>query len=196
MLERGHNSLCKMTECATHWLQDKNRIVLEVNGIHLHDHVLTKNLFLDDNDIITTKQASMSLPEFECKNAKQIQYKKQCQNEEEGKTQFKSVAVLDGITGEDGKFINWSDILDTAWDSPELCEAALVSNRCMIGHWVNLSMLQNKFRRCLVDFLKRTFTNEMDHNHIDNIMSQKETNGLLVCGYQIDDKDFMMHPLE
>ncbi len=95
-----------MTECATHWLQDKNRIVLEVNGIHLHDHVLTKILFLDDNDIITTKQASMSLPEFECKNAKQILYKKQYQNEEEGKAQFKSVTILDGITGEDRKFIN------------------------------------------------------------------------------------------
>ncbi len=31
---------------------------------------------------------------------------------------------------------------------------------------------------------------EMDHNHIYNIMLQKEAYGLLVCGYQIDDEDF------
>ncbi len=101
--------------------------------------------------------------------------------------QFKSVDELDRITGNDGKFINWSDILDSAWDSPEFCEAAFVSDRFVIGHWDNSSVSQNKFRRHLVDFVKRTFMDEMD---TDNIMSQKETYGLLVCGYKIADKDF------
>ncbi len=137
LLEREHDSFCRMTESATHWLHDKNRIVLEVNGVHLRDHILTKNLFLNYNDIIKTKQASMSLPEFEHKNAKKILYQKQYQDEEEGKAQFKSVAILDGITGEDGIFINWSDILDSAWDFPELSEASLVSERL----WLVIGMI-------------------------------------------------------
>ncbi len=72
-----------MKEGGTHWLQDKNRFNLEMNGIHLHDYFLIENFFLDDNDFITTKSASMSLPAFECENLKQILYKKQYQNEEE-----------------------------------------------------------------------------------------------------------------
>ncbi len=80
----------------------------------------------DDKNENTTKNDSMSLSEFECKNAKQILYKKQCQNEKEGKTQFEVVGELDGITGEAGKFIKLSDILYSAWDSPELCEATLL----------------------------------------------------------------------
>ncbi len=131
----------------------------------------------------------MSLPAFECENAKQILYKKQYQNEEEGRAQFRPVAYFDGITGNDGKFINWSDILDSTWDSPELCEAGVVSDRSMIGHLDNLSVLYDTFRRHLVYFLKSTFTDEMDHNHINNIILQKETYGLLVCGYQINDEE-------
>ncbi len=111
------------------------------------------------------------------------------QNEEERTGQFRPVVYLDKITGNDGKFINWSDILDSACDSPELCEAGVVSDRFVIGHWDDLSVLHDTFRRRLVYFLKTAFTDEMDHNHIDNIMSKKETYGLLVCGYQIDDED-------
>ncbi len=170
-----------MTEGETHWLQDKNRIVLEMNGIHGRDHFMMDNFFLNDNDFITTKQDTMSLLAFEHENAKQILYKKHYQNEEEGRAQFRPVAYLEGITRQDGKFINWSDILDSAWDSPELCEAGVVSDSFVIGHWDNLSMLKNKFSRCLVYFLKTTFMDEIDHNCIDNIMLQKEFYGLLVC---------------
>ncbi len=119
MLEREHDSQCRMIEGGTHWLQDKNRIVLEMNGIHLNDYFLMDKVLLNNNNFITTKQASMSLLAFEHKNAKQILYKKQYQNEEVQMVQFRPVDYLDGITGQDGKFIKWSDIVDSAWDSPE-----------------------------------------------------------------------------
>ena len=118
LLERDHDSLRRMTDGGNHWLQDKNRIVLELTGIHLCDQFLPDGLFLNDNNFITTKRATISLPDFERKNSKQILFKKQYQNEQERLAQFKSVDKLDGITGNDGKFINWSDILDYAWDAP------------------------------------------------------------------------------
>ncbi len=59
------------------------------------------------------------------------------------------MAELDKITGVDGKFINWSDIFDSAWDSLELCEAGVVSDRFLIGHWGNLSVLHDTFCNCL-----------------------------------------------
>ncbi len=189
MLERDHDSQCRMTDGGNHWLQGKDRIVLELTGIHLRDQLLPDGLFLDDNNCITTKRATISLPDFERENSKQILFKKQYQNEQERIAQFELVTQLDRITGKDGKFINWSDILDSAWDAPELCEAGVISDRFVIGHWDDLSVLHDPFRRRLVYFLKSTFTDEMDHNHIDNIMSQKETYGLLVCGYKIDDED-------
>ncbi len=49
-----------------------------------------------------------------------------CQNEKEGRVQVEMVGQLVRITGEARKFIKWSDILDSAWDSPELCEATLL----------------------------------------------------------------------
>ncbi len=58
-----------------HWLQDKNRIILEMNGIHWHDYFMMEKFFLDNNDFITTKQATMSLLVVELENAKQILYK-------------------------------------------------------------------------------------------------------------------------
>ncbi len=107
----------------------------------------------------------------------------------EGKTHFELVGGLDKITGEAGRFIKWSDIPDTAWDSPELCQAANVSDKFVIGHWNDISVLHNTFRRRLDHFLKSTFKDKMDHNHIDKILSEKETYGLLVCGYQINAED-------
>ncbi len=56
-------------------------------------------------------------------------------------------------------------------------EAGVLSEHFVIGHWDNLSVLHDEFRMRLVYFLKTTFTDEMDHNHINNIMSQKETYG-------------------
>ena len=189
LLEREHDSQRRMTDGRNHWLQDKNRIVLELSGIHSRDYVLTDKLFLDDNNFITTKRAAISLPDFEREISKHILFKKQYQSKDEQTAQFRPVAYLNGLAGKDGIFINWSDILDSAWDAPELCEAGVISDRFVIGHWNDLSVLHDTFRRRLVYFLKSTFTDEMDHNHIDNIMLQKETYGLLVCGYQINDED-------
>ncbi len=62
------------------------------------------------------KKASSSLPAFERKNAKQIQYKRQYQNEKDQGAQFEVVGELDKITREAGKFIKWSDLLDIVWD--------------------------------------------------------------------------------
>ncbi len=86
--------------------------------------------------------------------------------------------------------LSTGDVLDSAWDSPELCEAGVVSDRFVIGHWDDLSVLHDAFHRRLVYFLKTTFTDQMYHNHINNIMLQKEPYCLLVCGYRIDDEDF------
>ncbi len=79
------NTQRRMKEGGMHWLQDKNRIILEMNGIHWRDHFMMEKFHLNDNNFITTKQVAMSLPAFEHKNAKQILCKKQYQNEEEGK---------------------------------------------------------------------------------------------------------------
>ncbi len=81
LMESQHDSQRRMPDQEMHWLQDKNRSVLEMSGIHFCDYVLTDKLFLDDNDFITTKRATISLPDFECTNAKQILFKKQYQNE-------------------------------------------------------------------------------------------------------------------
>ncbi len=70
------------------------------------------------------------------------------------------VGELNEITDEEGKFIKWPDILDSAW-------AALVSNVFVIGHWDDSSILHNKFRCRLDQFLKNTFTDDMDHNPTD-----------------------------
>ncbi len=75
--------------------------------IYLRDHFLPDELFLDDNDFITTKRATISLPDFERENAKQILYKKVYQDAQEQTAQFKSVDELEKFTGKDGKFINW-----------------------------------------------------------------------------------------
>ncbi len=40
---------------------------------------------------------------------------------------------------------------------------------------------------CII--FKSIFTDDMEHKHVDKIMAEKETFGLLVCRYQIDDKD-------
>ncbi len=90
-------------------------------------------IFLDNNDFTTTKRATLSLLAFERENGKQIRYKKQYQNEEEGRAQCRPVAYLDGVSGKDGQCINWSDILHSAWDSPELCEAGVVTD--IFGYW-------------------------------------------------------------
>ncbi len=39
------NLQCMMAEGGTLWLQDKNRIVLEMNGIHWHDHFIMDSFF-------------------------------------------------------------------------------------------------------------------------------------------------------
>ncbi len=96
---------------------------------------------------------------------------------------------FDIITGDAIKFIKWSDTFNSAQDSPELCQAALVSEKIVIGHCHGLSVLHGKFRTRLDHFLKSTFTDVMDHKHIDKIMTEKETYGLLVCRYPIDDED-------
>ncbi len=55
LVERDHGSPCRMTVGLLYWLQNKNRVVLNHYGNQLHDHVLMKNVFLDDKNEITTK---------------------------------------------------------------------------------------------------------------------------------------------
>ncbi len=68
-------------------------------------------------------------------------------------------------------------------------EDANISDKFVIEHLNDLSVLHNTFRRRLDHFLKSTFTDKMDHDHIDKILSEKEMYGILVCGYQINAED-------
>ncbi len=61
LVERDHGSPCRMTAELFHWLQNKDRVVLNHYSIHLCDHVLMESVFLDDRNEITTKKASFSV---------------------------------------------------------------------------------------------------------------------------------------
>ena len=82
---------------------------------------------------------------------------------------FKKVQYLTRCLGDAGVMIEWSDVLNSAWDSPELCQSALESDKFVFGHWQDLSALENKLRIRLDHFLKSIFTDAMDHAHIDKI---------------------------
>ncbi len=56
LVERDHGSPHRMTAGSLHWLQNKNGVVLNHYGIHLHDHVSMKNIFLYDRNEILTKK--------------------------------------------------------------------------------------------------------------------------------------------
>ncbi len=43
LVERDHDSCCRMTAGLSHCLQNKDRVVLNLDGIHLHDHVMMEN---------------------------------------------------------------------------------------------------------------------------------------------------------
>ncbi len=189
LIERNHDANRRVTEGSTHWLQNKDRVVLDVDGKSSRDYDLPDGVFLDDNGEITAKKMSQSLPEFTRAQEEGIQYKRVYQTHEEGKLQFDKVRDLTRCLGDAGVFIKWSDVLDRDWDSPELCEAALKSNKFVFGHWQDLSALENKLRIRLDHFLKSIFTDAIDHAHIDKIMSEKETYGVLISGYAIDNED-------
>ena len=59
----------------------------------------------------------------------------------------------------------------------------------MFGHWPCLIKLSEKFRKQLEVFLKSIFSDQLDHNHIDEILDEEEYYGFLVCGYKIDAED-------
>ncbi len=143
LVERDRGSPHRMTAGSLHWLQNKDRVVLNHYGFHLHDHVLMENVFLDDRNEITTKRLHFLCLSLNTRMQNRFS-KKQYQNEKEGRAQFEVVGELDEISREAGKFIKWSDILDTALDSTELCEAANLSDKFVICHW---NVLHNKFRR-------------------------------------------------
>ncbi len=59
LLEREHDSRRRMAGGGTNWLQDKKRIVLEMNGIHLRDYFLMDKFFW-------TKMISLQQNELPC----------------------------------------------------------------------------------------------------------------------------------
>ncbi len=79
------------------------------------------------------------------------------------------VDELNGKTAKAGRLIKWSDIIDSAWDSPELHQAALISEKLVIGHWDDLF----EFRSRLNNLLKSILTDEMDYKHIDKSWQSK-----------------------
>ncbi len=116
-----------------YWLHNKDTVVLLVDRMNLCDYAFVDNVFLDNRNKISTRK--VSLPEFEQEKTKQILNKKTTSEWMDGEVQFEAVEELDGITGEAGQFMKGSDIIDSAWDSTELCQAVLVSDKFKIGHW-------------------------------------------------------------
>ncbi len=55
LVERDHGPPHGITTGSLHWLEIKDRVVLNHFGIHFHDHVLMENVFLDDRNEITKK---------------------------------------------------------------------------------------------------------------------------------------------
>ena len=146
-------------------------------------------MFLFDNGEISTNTVSVSLPEFVIASKRGIQYRKEYQKEEENIDQFGFVEKLAKSNDSDPSFLRWSAVMEPEWDSPELCQAGLVSDNFMFGHWPYLTKLSGKFNQRLKVFLKSIFTDQLDHDHIDEVLDEKEYFGLLVCGYRIDSED-------
>ena len=169
--------------------QKKDEINLDVHGINLRDHTLTDNMCLDDNGEILTDTVAVSMPEFLFKFENGIKYKKQYQQRRENMEQFKFVQTIATSTDNEPSFLKWSEVLELEWDSPELFQAALVSDRFMFGHWPSLIKLSEKFRNRLKVFLKSIFSDQLEHDHIDEILDEKEYYGLLISGYEIDAED-------
>ncbi len=102
--------------------------------------------------------------EFQWDKHKGNIYQRVYQKEEEGKAQFDPVGELEDTC-----------IVDSAQNSPEFCDAALVSDKFVHGNQQNLLALQDKLRIKLDHFLKNIFTDEMNHNHLEKTW-QRERN--------------------
>ncbi len=59
----------------------------------------------------------------------------------------------------------------------------------MFGHWPYGLDLNNKFKKRLEVFLKRIFTDQLEHKHFDEVLAKMEPLRLLVCCYKVDNED-------
>lgn len=69
-----------------------------------------------------------------------------------------------------GAFIKWSDVFYSGWNSPEWSSCTYFKQVYVWQLAINLSNLHNKLKCRLDHFLKSTFTEDMDHKHIDKII--------------------------
>ncbi len=100
---------------------------------------------------------SEPLPKFIEDSNKGIEFKRETQQQSKNKNQFDRVKVLVQSNSNKASFLKWSEIVDPDWESPELCQSALVTNKFVSGHWPYLLNMTNKFKKSLEVFLKSIF---------------------------------------
>lgn len=145
-------------------------------------------MLLDNSGEISTMNTYQSLPEFNWVLMTRTLYKRDYQNKTEGKVQFSKLSELNRNSSDTGgALMKWLDVFDSSWGSPESCQAVIVSQTFVFGYWLDLEKLQDKLKSKLDHFLKSIFTDDMDCKHIEKIMSEKETFGLLF----VDTKSMM-----
>ncbi len=104
------------------------------------------DMFLDNSGEISTKTITVSLPKFIEDSKKGIQYRRESQGQSENMTQFDKVGELDQSNGNNPSFFTWSELVDSAQDSPEVCQAVIVSDKFMFEHWPYALNLEDKLK--------------------------------------------------
>ncbi len=106
----------------SHWFQNKDKVVFDDEGMILCDFVYM-NILMAMGKYPLKNYVPLHWVKQESARGVLI-YRRVHQSEEQGKKEIFSVGDFDEA-GNDGKFIKLSDILDSAWDSPELCKPHL-----------------------------------------------------------------------
>ncbi len=148
----------------SYWLQSKDKVILDDEEIILHDFVPINNIFLHGSGDVSTQNNSVPFPWVQQESARILLSRRLYQRLQQGREQFKAVYNIDE-KDVDGKIIKWSDVLNANWDSPELYEAELFWDKFVFGYLPDLSILEERLRNRLHDFLKCIFTVDIEQRY-------------------------------
>ncbi len=122
----------------SHWLQNKDKVVLDDEGMILCDFVPVNNIILHGDGEVSTQKNLVPFPQVKQESARGILLnRREYKRVQQGSEQFKAVYAFDKEK-DNGQFIKWSDVLDPNWNSPELCEAVLFSDKFVFCYWPDL----------------------------------------------------------
>ena len=77
------------------WLQNKDKVVLDDEGMILHDFVPVNNIFLNGDGEISTQKNSVPFPHFQQESARGILLnRREYQRLQQGSEQFKAVYAI------------------------------------------------------------------------------------------------------